>query len=74
MEYDKLKFGKVLTDITKEILHENAKWIKMIDSCGKIYNYDWSEKYEFLRTVTNYTYPGYLIHEAVVWHPCMNSY
>jgi len=52
-----------------QILHFNPQWIKTIDSCGHIENRDWGMKYNFLRKVTNTTYPGYLIHEAVEWDP-----
>ncbi len=32
-------------------------------------SYDWSANYLALRQATNTTFPGYLSHEAVTWHP-----
>ncbi len=33
-----------------------------------MFSYDWGDKYKALRQVTGTTYPGYLTHEAVVFH------
>jgi len=66
---DLMYIGSIGKEWTRDgkILHFNPQWVKVIDSCGYITNRDWGMKYNFLRNVTNTTYPGYLIHEAVVW-------
>jgi soluble calcium-activated nucleotidase 1 len=66
---DLLYIGSIGKEWTRngEILHFNPQWVKTIDNCGDISNRDWGMKYNFLRNATNTTYPGYLLHEAVVW-------
>jgi len=66
---DLLYIGSIGKEWTRDgkILHFNPQWVKVIDSCGYVKNQDWGIRYNFLRNVTNTTYPGYLIHEAVAW-------
>jgi len=60
--------------VNGKLLHTNAEWVKVIDKCGLIENFNWSTNYQFLRNVTNTTFPGYLIHEAVVWNPVIRKW
>jgi soluble calcium-activated nucleotidase 1 len=71
-----LHIGSIGKEWTRngEILHFNPQWVKTIDSCGYIKNHDWGMRYNFLRNITNTTYPGYLIHEAVTWDPSTRNW
>jgi soluble calcium-activated nucleotidase 1 len=51
------------------VTHNNAEWIKVIDSCGTVENLNWAEQYNYLRMQTDTLFPAYLIHEAVVFNP-----
>jgi len=42
---------------------------KTIDQNGFVENYNWEQEYNALRRAVNASFPGYLIHEAVVWNP-----
>ncbi|ELR20848.1 Ca2+dependent endoplasmic reticulum nucleoside diphosphatase isoform 3, putative [Acanthamoeba castellanii str. Neff] len=55
--------------VNGEALHHNCVWVKTLDRCGKITSHDWTANYKALRVATNTTFPGYLSHEAVAWHP-----
>ena len=48
-----------------QVLHRNSEWIKTVDLNGRIENIDWGSVYQAVRTATNTSWPGYLIHEAV---------
>ena len=45
-----------------------AEWVKVIDVAGGVASVDWGERYQKLRAAVNATSPGYLTHEAVLWH------
>jgi len=61
--------GKEWVVPDKPPLHYNAEWIKTIDQNGFVENYNWEQEYNALRRAVNASFPGYLIHEAVVWNP-----
>lgn len=49
------------------VTSNNPKWVKMIDGDFKVKHVDWSSKYERLAIAAGVTFPGYLMHEAVLW-------
>lgn len=51
-----------------------AEWVKIINPNGAVSSVNWREKYNVLRIATNTTLPGYLSHEAVLWHPVINKW
>lgn len=51
------------------IIHNyGSEWIKTIDTSGRIQSHNWNNIYQRLRSISNSTYPGYITHEAVLWH------
>jgi len=62
--------GKEWTNLTDgSVIHRNHQWVKILSGDGDIENVDWGPVYAALRKVTGTAFPGYLIHEAVVWDP-----
>jgi len=59
--------GKEWTD-NGQIIARGAEWVKVIDRMGRIFSVDWGPRYQMLRKATNMSYPGYMSHEAVLWH------
>lgn len=57
--------GKEWTNSDGSILNEHMKWVKLIDERGRISNENWKFVYDKLRAVSNTSYPGYMVHEAV---------
>lgn len=55
----------VVAENKSHVLHRNSEWIKTIDRNGKIENINLGPVYQAVRTATNTSWPGYLIHEAV---------
>jgi hypothetical protein len=57
-------------------IHRLCEWVTVIDSTGKIRHEDWGEIYYKLRLASNTTYEqnGYLLHEAVLYDPRIESW
>ena len=55
----------IVADNKSHVLHRNSEWVKTIDWAGRIENINWGPVYQAVRTATNTSWPGYLIHEAV---------
>lgn len=66
--------GKEWTDNSGRVLNSNPLWVKVIDAEGRIRHVDWKVPYGRLREATNTVESGYLIHEAVVWHPFLRRW
>eukprot|EP01123_Difflugia_compressa_P007530 TRINITY_DN2049_c0_g1_i1.p1 TRINITY_DN2049_c0_g1~~TRINITY_DN2049_c0_g1_i1.p1 ORF type:complete len:407 (+),score=71.38 TRINITY_DN2049_c0_g1_i1:2-1222(+) len=68
---DKLYIGSIGKEFTKdgEIMGFGSQWVKVIDRSGRIEHIPWRENYEALRKLSATQYPGYLVHEAVMWNP-----
>ena len=49
------------------ITKKDNMWVATIDKKGHISYFDWINVYELIRKALGATYPGYCIHEAVVW-------
>lgn len=47
----------------------DPQWIKVLDTSLQLRHVNWVDVYESLRAITGTKYPGYLLHEAVGWHP-----
>eukprot|EP01112_Ceratiomyxa_fruticulosa_P000247 TRINITY_DN1023_c0_g1_i1.p1 TRINITY_DN1023_c0_g1~~TRINITY_DN1023_c0_g1_i1.p1 ORF type:complete len:365 (+),score=56.12 TRINITY_DN1023_c0_g1_i1:208-1302(+) len=60
--------GKEWTDQEGRVLGNNPQWVKTIDREGRILHHDWKDVYEKIRRATGYSYPGYILHEAVRWN------
>jgi len=61
--------GKEWTTPEGEIINRDPQWVKVIDVEGRVEHQSWVPVYEALRTATGTQHPGYLIHEAVRFHP-----
>jgi soluble calcium-activated nucleotidase 1 len=62
-------FGKEFTNSAGEIVHTNNLWAVTYAKDGSITHHDWKGNYDRLRTALGYEYPGYLLHETIVWSP-----
>jgi len=61
--------GKEWTTPEGELVSRDPQWVKSIDAEGRILHHSWVPVYEALREATGTSNPGYLIHEAVRFHP-----
>lgn len=61
--------GKEWTNSEGEVLSRDPQWVKTIDTEGRVQHHNWVSVYESLREATGTLSPGYLIHEAVRFHP-----
>jgi len=61
--------GKEWTNEQGVVLNHDPLWVKVIDARGHITSVEWVSYYDKMREATGSVYPGYLIHEAVAWHP-----
>lgn len=59
--------GKEWTNPAGEILHQDLKWVKTMDASGRFENLNWENVFDKLREISKTKFPGYLIHEAVVF-------
>lgn len=62
-------FGKEFTNSKGEIVHTNNLWVVTYDKNGVATHHDWQGNYDRLRGALGYDYPGYLLHETIVWSP-----
>ena len=60
-------FGKEYTNADGSIANTNNMWVSIIHSSGKITHEDWTDRFNKLRKAVGCSYPGYLIHEAIMW-------
>jgi soluble calcium-activated nucleotidase 1 len=51
-----------------KVIARGAEWVKVIQEGGKVSSVDWQHVYHRIRRAANATSPGYLSHEAVLWH------
>lgn len=49
------------------ITNNNPKWVKIIDKNFEVSHEDWSERYDRVAAAAGVVFPGYLMHEAVLW-------
>jgi len=61
--------GKEWTDGKGAYLHDGPQWVKYLDLDSHLHHESWVSNYESLRTFSDTTYPGYLLHEAVTFNP-----
>jgi soluble calcium-activated nucleotidase 1 len=66
-------FGKEFV-FEGQITDTAAQWIKIIDRAGNITHQNWTDKYEVLRELSGTKFPGYLLHEAIMWYPDKNQW
>jgi len=66
--------GKEWTTPEGEILSRDPQWVKVIDVEGRVEHHSWVHVYEALRAATGTLNPGYLIHEAVRFHPVLRRW
>ena len=60
-------FGKEYTNPDGSIASTNNMWVSVIRENAEIVHEDWTERFERLREAVGCPYPGYMIHEAIVW-------
>lgn len=51
----------------KKVVSEGPLWVKVVDRMMGVQHENWSEQYAKLANAAGATFPGYLMHEAVVW-------
>jgi len=61
--------GKEWTNQNGDVVGRAPQWIKTVDITGRVSHVSWVHVYEALREATGTAFPGYLIHEAVRFHP-----
>ncbi|CAJ0565143.1 unnamed protein product, partial [Mesorhabditis spiculigera] len=49
------------------IKNYNRMFVKKITTYGNVFHLNWTENYQKLRSKLEIDYPGYVIHEAVLW-------
>lgn len=61
--------GRSFTDPNDgtRIKNNNPKWVKIIDKNFQVSHEDWSGRFDRVAAVAGVTFPGYLMHEAVLW-------
>jgi len=59
--------GKEFTRPDGSIVNTNNLWIATVDKNGQVVREDWKEQYNFVRNLLGCEWPGYVIHEAVLW-------
>lgn len=62
-------FGKEFTNNKGEVVHTNNLWVVTYNREGVATHHDWKGNYDRMRSALGYDYPGYLLHETVVWSP-----
>ena len=60
-------FGKEYTNPDGSIANTNNMWVSIIHNTGEITHEDWTGRFNKLRKVAGCPYPGYMIHEAIMW-------
>jgi len=66
--------GKEWTTQEGVVLSRDPQWVKSIDTLGHVRHESWVHVYEKLREATGMSSPGYLIHEAVRFHPVLRRW
>jgi soluble calcium-activated nucleotidase 1 len=67
-------FGKEYTRPDGSVVNTNNNWVKVIRDDGSIDHVDWTDNYNALRKHTGTQFPGYMIHEAVIWSEVMQKW
>jgi soluble calcium-activated nucleotidase 1 len=69
---DKMYVGSIGKEwvVNGTTIHNNCVDVKTLSKVSNTWDsLNWTTTYEKLRVMTNYTFPGYLQHEAVFWDP-----
>ena len=61
--------GKEWTDENGQFVNNDPLWVKVISRSGSVSHINWFDVYTKIRKFTGADFPGYVIHEAVVWNP-----
>jgi len=61
--------GKEWTTRDGQFLNYNPLFVKSIDQNGAVMHHNWTLNYLKIRANVNIKFPGYMIHEAVMWSP-----
>jgi len=59
--------GKEYSKPDGSIANINNLWIVIISPDGQIQRVDWSDQYNFVRKKLDCMFPGYVMHEAILW-------
>lgn len=59
--------GKEWTTNEGVVINFNPMWVKRISIAGEVENIDWHDNYIKMRSSAGIEFPGYMIHEAIVW-------
>ena len=60
-------FGKEYTNADGSIANTNNMWVSIIHNTGEITHENWADRFNKLRNAAGCPYPGYMIHEAIMW-------
>ena len=67
-------FGKEYTNDDGSIANTNNLWVAVISPMGEVRHVDWRKQYDVVRAGLGASYPGYCIHEAVLWSEHMKKW
>jgi len=59
--------GKEYTNPDGSVANTNNQWIAIVDVEGRVRRKNWSKEYNFVRKELDANFPGYVMHEAVLW-------
>jgi len=66
--------GKEWTTPEGQLINFNPMFVKRISSKGEVEHLDWHDSYVKMRSSAGIEFPGYMIHEAVVWSDHLNMW
>jgi len=59
--------GKERTTSSGEFENLNPMFVKTIDAGGQVRHHNWTDHYRKVRSKVGIKFPGYILHEAVMW-------
>ncbi|MDP2434938.1 MAG: hypothetical protein Q8P67_04290 [archaeon] len=60
--------GKEWTNAKGEVENLHPLWVKQLSPSGSVAHLNWTPVYDQLRAMLRAEWPGYVLHEAVVWN------
>ena len=66
--------GKEYTNPDGSVANTNNQWIAIVDQDGRVRRRNWSKVYNFVRAQLKAEFPGYVMHEAVLWSEHMKRW
>jgi soluble calcium-activated nucleotidase 1 len=66
--------GKEYTNPDGSIANRNNLWIGVLTKTGELKRKDWTKEFNLVREALGASYPGYVVHEAVLWSQAMKKW